>query len=40
MSGKVVLLGCAQDAGLPQMGCGCHQCEYARRNPDFKDGLV
>ncbi|CAN0000015.1 unnamed protein product [Ectocarpus sp. 12 AP-2014] len=40
MSAKVVLLGCAQDAGLPQMGCGCRQCEYARRNPESKDGLV
>lgn len=23
-----------------QLGCACRQCEYARRNPDFKDGLV
>ncbi|CAM9411813.1 unnamed protein product [Scytosiphon promiscuus] len=40
MCTKVVLLGCAQDAGIPQLGCACHQCKYARCHPDFKDGLV
>lgn len=22
------------------MGCACHQCDYARSNPDYKDGMV
>eukprot|EP00903_Cladosiphon_okamuranus_P009332 g8900.t1 len=40
MCAKVVLLGCAQDAGLPQMGCACLQCDHARQNPDYNDGMV
>lgn len=23
-----------------QMGCSCHQCDRARRQPGYKDGLV
>jgi len=23
-----------------QMGCACHQCDYARSNPGYKDGMV
>ena len=22
------------------MGCACLQCDYARGNPDYKDGMV
>lgn len=22
------------------MGCACPQCDYARGNPDYKDGMV
>ncbi|CAM9175526.1 unnamed protein product, partial [Pylaiella littoralis] len=39
MRSKVVLLGCAQDAGLPQMGCACQRCAYARSNPGYEDGM-
>lgn len=31
-----VVLGTAQDAGLPQVGCRCGQCEAARREPSLR----
>ncbi len=30
---RVVVLGMAQDGGLPQIGCDCSHCAAARRNP-------
>lgn len=30
---KALILGAAQDAGVPQMGCHCGHCEQARRDP-------
>jgi len=32
---RVVVLGTAQDGGLPQPGCACVRCERARREPAF-----
>ena len=32
----VVVLGTAQDAGLPQIGCELDHCERARRDPGFE----
>jgi pyrroloquinoline quinone biosynthesis protein B len=32
----IVILGTAQDAGLPQLGCICRNCERALSNPRFK----
>ncbi|CAM9296468.1 unnamed protein product, partial [Laminaria digitata] len=40
MPAKVVLLGCAQDAGVPQVGCACQRCDSARSNPADKDCMV
>jgi len=31
----VKVLGTAQDAGIPHIGCYCPNCERARKNPDF-----
>src|SRR3954471_11747366 len=30
---RIVVLGTAQDGGLPQTGCDCAHCSAARRNP-------
>ena len=30
---KVIVLGTGQDAGIPQIGCRCRNCETARANP-------
>jgi pyrroloquinoline quinone biosynthesis protein B len=30
---RVVVLGIAQDGGMPQTGCDCSHCSAARRNP-------
>lgn len=30
---RVVVLGTAQDGGMPQTGCDCSRCSAARRNP-------
>ena len=30
---RVVVLGIAQDGGMPQTGCDCSQCSAARKNP-------
>src|SRR5947199_9202903 len=30
---RVVVLGMAQDGGMPQTGCDCNHCSAARRNP-------
>jgi len=30
---EILLLGAAQDAGLPQSGCSCDNCITARKNP-------
>src|SRR6476619_582774 len=30
---RVVVLGIAQDGGMPQTGCDCNHCSAARRNP-------
>ncbi|HEV2855697.1 MAG TPA: MBL fold metallo-hydrolase [Thermoanaerobaculia bacterium] len=32
---RVVVLGIAQDGGMPQTGCDCSNCSLARRNPSF-----
>ncbi|HKI04294.1 MAG TPA: MBL fold metallo-hydrolase [Thermoanaerobaculia bacterium] len=32
-SPRVVVLGIAQDGGLPQTGCDCSRCSAARKNP-------
>lgn len=32
----LVVLGSAQDGGLPHIGCRCRQCERARREPKFR----
>lgn len=33
---KVVILGSAQDAGLPQLGCQCINCSRADMDPGFR----
>lgn len=33
---KVIALGNAQDAGLPQAGCACENCESAWASPDYR----
>jgi pyrroloquinoline quinone biosynthesis protein B len=33
MGVKAILLGLAQDAGVPQAGCYCSNCDRARRDP-------
>jgi len=30
---QIIILGSAQDAGVPQIGCDCTNCIYARKNP-------
>jgi pyrroloquinoline quinone biosynthesis protein B len=30
---RIVVLGIAQDGGMPQTGCDCSQCSAARKNP-------
>ncbi|CAM9155991.1 unnamed protein product, partial [Phaeothamnion confervicola] len=37
---RAVILGCAQDGGIPQAGCGCTRCTYARVTPEYSDGRV
>ncbi|MFL6260861.1 MAG: MBL fold metallo-hydrolase [Thermoanaerobaculia bacterium] len=32
---RVVVLGIAQDGGMPQTGCDCNHCSAARRNPSL-----
>jgi len=32
---QILILGSAQDAGVPQIGCDCSNCLYARKNPKF-----
>lgn len=36
MGVTAVLLGVAQDGGVPQAGCGCPTCRRAWRNPEFR----
>ncbi|MGE0191307.1 MAG: MBL fold metallo-hydrolase [Planctomycetota bacterium] len=33
---RITILGTAQDAGLPQLGCLCAACERARREPGYR----
>lgn len=33
---ELIVLGTAQDGGLPHAGCRCVQCERARREPTFR----
>jgi pyrroloquinoline quinone biosynthesis protein B len=33
---QLLILGSAQDGGLPHLGCLCASCERARREPDFR----
>lgn len=33
---EAVLLGVAQDAGVPQVGCGCDQCRRAKDNVQYR----
>ena len=33
---ELIVLGTAQDGGLPHAGCRCVQCERARREPGFR----
>jgi pyrroloquinoline quinone biosynthesis protein B len=33
---QLLILGSAQDGGLPHLGCLCAYCERARREPDFR----
>ena len=33
---RITILGTAQDAGLPQLGCLCAACERARREPAYR----
>jgi pyrroloquinoline quinone biosynthesis protein B len=37
---RAVLLGCAQDGGVPACGCSCIRCSHARYAKDYKDGRV
>ncbi|CAM9338723.1 unnamed protein product [Discosporangium mesarthrocarpum] len=37
---EIILLGCSQDAGVPQLGCTCKRCNFARGIPGYKDGMV
>jgi hypothetical protein len=32
---RIVVLGTAQDGGMPQTGCDCSHCAAARKNPSF-----
>jgi pyrroloquinoline quinone biosynthesis protein B len=33
---EAVVLGTAQDGGLPHLGCACRHCRHARADPGFK----
>jgi pyrroloquinoline quinone biosynthesis protein B len=33
---KVIVLGSAQDAGVPQIGCSCETCQKARKYPHYQ----
>ncbi len=37
---EVILLGSAQDAGVPQIGCQCAHCTVARQQPHLKRTTV
>lgn len=37
---EAILLGAAQDAGLPQAGCACDRCRRALENPDLRQYVV
>ncbi len=37
---EAILLGVAQDAGVPQAGCNCLRCRGARQNPDQRERVV
>ncbi len=40
MSKEVVLLGTAQDGGMPHAGCGCDNCRRARAAPELRARVV
>ncbi len=40
MSVSAILLGVAQDGGLPQPGCNCPNCAAARANPALRQRVV
>ena len=40
MSIKAILLGTAQDAGVPQTGCTCPNCQRAWANPEHRRRVV
>ncbi len=40
MTIEALLLGVAQDAGVPQAGCQCQTCARARRQPEFQQFVV
>ncbi len=40
MSIEIILLGTAQDAGVPQIGCDCPTCQRARRDPAQRHWVV
>ena len=35
---KIIVLGTAQDAGIPQLACFCGNCQRARREAGFQRG--
>ena len=37
---EAILLGAAQDAGLPQAGCTCDRCRRALDNPALRQYVV
>lgn len=37
---EAILLGAAQDAGLPQAGCGCERCRRAAADPALRQFVV
>ncbi|KAG5186644.1 pyrroloquinoline quinone biosynthesis protein PqqB [Tribonema minus] len=38
---RAIVLGCAQDAGIPSIGCSCSRCSHARAlGSAYKDGMV
>ncbi len=37
---EAILLGAAQDAGLPQAGCGCERCRRAHTDPSRRQSVV
>ncbi len=40
MTTEAILLGTAQDAGVPQVGCYCATCERARKDPTQRQWVV